>query len=247
VKVLITGAAGYLGSALVRSLGEDHDLTLADISVPETPEPDAHWVRCDVTELSDVSAVVPGHDAVVHTVALVRDRDHEPIERFIDVMVKGTWNVAQACAEAKVPRLVNISSIVAGGWPPSHERVVTVDEALPFGPVDLYYGLAKRLGEEIVNAYDREFPELATLNLRPGVIAGIGAQPEPSRDDARGPQWFMYVDPRDVANLIRRSITLTPAPRGTYNLIAGRSDALFDWQSTADDIGYISEHTWPSL
>ena len=57
--------------------------------------------------------ICKGHDAVVHLVALVRERFDKPAWLFADVMVKGTWNVAEACATGGVQRLVNISSISA--------------------------------------------------------------------------------------------------------------------------------------
>jgi nucleoside-diphosphate-sugar epimerase len=230
----------------VRALEDEHDLTLTDIRPPDQAS-DHRWAPCNVVDLDDARSLAAGHEAVVHTVALVRERFEEPLDRFIDVMVKGTWNIAQASAEAQVRRLINISSIVACGWPETGDRVVTPTDAFELSASDFYYSLSKRLGEQIINAYSGTFPGLAGLNLRPGVIAGDGKNPEPSRDEAQGPYWFVHVDVRDVARAVRSSLATEPAPRGTYAIVAGREDALFDWQPAAQDIGYVSEHTWPAL
>jgi hypothetical protein len=102
------------------------------------------------------------------------------------------------------------------------------------------------VGEQIVNGYGEAYPDLAALNLRPGVIAGDGENPGPARTDD-GHHWLVYDDVRDVVGAIRASLVKTPTPRGAYAIVAGRADALFDWTSAADDLGYFSEHTWPSL
>jgi nucleoside-diphosphate-sugar epimerase len=230
----------------VRALEQEHDLTLTDIRPPDQA-PDHRWVPCNVVDLEDVRSLAAGHEAVVHTVALVRERFEEPLDRFIEVMIRGTWNIAQASAEAQVSRLVNISSIVAGGWPDAGDRAVTCADTFALSAGDFYYSLSKRLGEQIIDAYSGTYPGLAGLNLRPGVIAGDGKNPGPSRDGAEDPYWFVYVDVRDVARAVRSSLATEPAPRGTYAIVAGRDDALFDWQPAAQDIGYVSEHTWPAV
>jgi nucleoside-diphosphate-sugar epimerase len=246
MKVAITGAAGYLGGTLVSALEHEHDLTLSDIrSAPGFGVGEHDWRECDVTDFDAVSALVDGHDAVIHTVALVRGRSASPLARFIDVMVKGTWNVTEACARAAVPRLINVSSITAGGWPAPTDQPWTTAQRHPFTPNDIHYSLSKWVGETIVDAYSDAYPSTAFLTIRPGVIAGDGANPDPVRVDA--PHWFNYVDVRDVAGAIGASLAQPVAPRGTYAIVAGREDSQFDWKSAAADFGYSSINTWPDL
>ncbi|MGY4230193.1 nucleoside-diphosphate-sugar epimerase [Bradyrhizobium sp. USDA 4503] len=247
MKVLITGAAGYLGAELARAFRDEHALTLLDICRPDGADDggDERWVVGDVTDLERLRPIVAGHDAVVHTVALVRDRFSAPLQRYVDVMVKGTWNIAQACATEGVARLVNISSIAVYGGARSHDQVITATDA--YSKEDLFYGLSKRLGEEIVNAYGVVYPELATVNIRPGVIAGDGANSGPVRSPDARRYWFRYVDVRDVAAAVRGSLAKDPAPRGSYAVVAARDDALYDWRSGAEQLGYVPEHTWPSV
>jgi nucleoside-diphosphate-sugar epimerase len=246
MNILITGASGYLGGHLVPLLEQDHELTLADVRLPAVPD-GRQWLELDVTGLSEVQAAVRGHDAVVHTVALVRDRAEAPLARFVDVMVKGTWNVVQACAQAGVTRLVNLSSVAAGGMPARRDRVAQVTDPPAFSGADLYYCLSKWLGEQITHAYSSAYPSLSIVNLRPGVIAGDGANPEPSSITPEGPHWFAFVDARDVARAVKQTLERTPAPRGTYCVVASRDDSLFDWSAAAHDLGFVSSHDWPEI
>jgi len=241
MRILITGAAGFLGGILSQRLGGEHHLTLADIRPPKGAD---DWLQVDVTELDAVRDCVRGHDAVVHTVALVRDREGAGLRAYAETMVLGTWNVAEACALEDVGRLINISSVVADGWPQNQAQQRRVGDPPVFIPDDRLYAIAKHLGEAIVSAYGQAFPILA-LNLRPGVIAGDGANPEPERPEDAGPYWFLHVDPRDVADGIARA--LSSEARGTYQLMAGRGDTLWEWESSARDLGYTPAHNWPEI
>ena len=112
-KILITGAAGYLAGFIIQRLRPKYELTLTDRVEPKPEFRDLPFMQADITNYAEIEKVCEGHDAVVHLVALVRERFDKPAWLFADVMVKGTWNVAEACAVGGVQRLVNISSISA--------------------------------------------------------------------------------------------------------------------------------------
>src|SRR5262249_14950944 len=77
MRVLLTGAAGYVGRRLARGLENDFDLRLADLWVKEN---DSRWVRLDVMDPRSTAAVVQGVDAVVHlAVASGHEGDYEDI------------------------------------------------------------------------------------------------------------------------------------------------------------------------
>jgi nucleoside-diphosphate-sugar epimerase len=116
IKVLVTGAAGMLGSSLIEQLRGKHDVTALDIAVKEDGD-GVRWVACDITDLATLTAAIEGHEAVVHCAALVSGREGRPIHDFVHVMVEGTWNVFEASIRTGVARVVNISSVSAGGWP----------------------------------------------------------------------------------------------------------------------------------
>ena len=112
-KILVTGASGYLAQFVIDRLHTAYQLTLTDVVEPDRAFPDTTFIKADVTDAAEIEAVCAGQDAVVHLVALVRERHDKPAALFADVMVKGTWNVAEACVRQGVQKLVNISSISA--------------------------------------------------------------------------------------------------------------------------------------
>jgi nucleoside-diphosphate-sugar epimerase len=140
--------------------------------------------------------------------------------------------------------VVNISSVVAGGWPSSQSAPYRAEQKAYFSETDLFYSLAKNLGESIGNAYHQAHG-LDVIHLRPGMIAGDGANAEPPLQ-AAAPFWFIHVAPEDVAQAVEAALE-TKLKHGTFQIVAGREDALFDWQEAAQEIGYTPSHNWPSI
>jgi len=244
-KVLITGAAGYLAGFVIERLRARYELTLTDRVDPRPEHEGLPFIRGDVTFYPDVDRACMAQDAVVHLVALVRERFDKPPWHFADVMVKGTWNIAEACVKRGVKRLVNISSIVACGWPLGNDQPYRVGDPSRFTAGDLYYCLAKHLGEQIGQAYHQAH-NLSVIHLRPGVIAGDGLNTGPKAPEHWFKPWFVYVDPRDVAQAVELALK-TDIPYGCYNILARRRDALFDWKQAAEELGYRPEHNWPEI
>ena len=245
-KVLVTGASGYLAGFIIEQLRNTYELTLTDIAESDQLFPNTTFIKADVTNAAEIEAACAAQDAVVHLVALVRGRSDKPASVFADVMVKGTWNVAEACVKCGTQRLVNISSISA--CPPVSDAKLPyeVGDAFRFGSGDLYYALAKYLGEQIGAAYHQAHG-LDVIHIRPGVIAGDGANPGPARPDVVEAPWFVYVDPRDVAQCVARALEAETIKYGAYNAVAGRSDSRFEWKGTSEDLGYTPAHNWPEI
>lgn len=245
-KILITGASGYLARFIIDRLHGTYELTLTDIVEPDDVPANTTFIKADVTNSAEIEAACAEQDAVVHLVALVRGRSDKPLSLFADVMVKGTWNVAEACVKQGVRKLVNISSISTCPPAPSAKLPYEVGDDFQFGPGDLYYALAKYLGEQIGAAYHQAHG-LDVIHVRPGVIDGDGQNPGPAAPDVVTDPWFVYVDPRDVAQCVARAIETETVKYGSYNAVAGRADSRFSWQQAADDLGYSPEHNWPEI
>ena len=90
-KILITGAAGYLAGFIIERLWPKYELTLTDRVELPLDRQDLPFVQGDITTYVDIERACEGQDAVVHLVALVRERFDKPLWLFADVMVKGTW------------------------------------------------------------------------------------------------------------------------------------------------------------
>ncbi len=245
-KILITGANGYLAQFIIDRLRGEYELTLTDIVELDRAIAGTTFIKADVTNAAEIQAACANQDAVVHLVALVRGRSDKPAPLFADVMVKGTWNVAEACVKQSVKKLVNISSISACPPAPNAKLPYEVDDDFQFGPGDLYYALAKYLGEQICAAYHQAHG-LDVIHVRPGVIDGDGQNPGPTAPEVVKDPWFVYVDPRDVAQCVARAIETKTVQYGAYNAVAGRADSRFAWRQAAEDLGYSPDHNWPEI
>ena len=150
MRVLITGANGTVGSAIVDQLGDrdEYEFTLLDIE----EHPDRETIVSDITDLDDLRGHFEGHDAVIHLAAAV-DLSGS-FEEILSANIRGTYNVLQAAAEAEIETFVYASSIHTVGmyeielspeiYDPAYDLAVTHED--PVRP-DSFYGLSKVFGE----------------------------------------------------------------------------------------------------
>ncbi len=245
-KILITGACGYVAQFIIERLRDRYQLTLTDIAEPRREFGNTRFIKADVTNTSEIETACTGIDAVIHLVALVRERHGKPASLFADVMVKGTWNVAEACVKHDVQKFINISSISACHPLPGGNLPYQVGDEFDFSQGELRYSLAKHLGEQIGLAYHQAHG-LNVIHIRPGVIAGDGHNPGPTLPDVVSEPWFVYVHPRDVAQCVARAIETETVKYGAYHAVAGRADSRFDWKQANEELGYTPEHNWPGI
>lgn len=170
--ILVTGATGAVGPVVVRAV---HDAGYAVRTLSLDTPPVGIWpdgveaVTGDVTDASDVRAVLDGVDAVIHMAALLHITHVSPEirEKYQKINVGGTSNLANAAAEAAVKRIVLFSTIAVYG--PSGGRILTEDsKPCP----DTSYAQTKLEAEQIVlNARGADDRSLGTV-LRFGAIYG---------------------------------------------------------------------------
>lgn len=177
MRIVITGASGNVGTALLRRLGgAGHDLVGVCRRPPGAVPPYdvATWRTLDLAADEaerDLTAIVDGADAVVHLAwGFQPSHDVRYLQR---VDVHGTRAVVGAALRAGVPHLVHMSSVGAyGPGPDGRASKSRVDESWPTdGVPTLAYSRHKAAAERILDAHERAHPDgPAVARLRPGLI-----------------------------------------------------------------------------
>lgn len=180
MRILITGAAGYLATGVEEVLAaHGHTLRLADIREMETEH---EFVKCDVRNVDEIIPAMKDIDVVFHTAFVSRSSfdvlfDEAPERGSValdlmtfDINVGGTLKVLRAAQEAGVPRAVVITSEAARGQRIPITDVEICDEETPAMP-DYVYALTKYV-QEILCEYYTRIEGINTICLR---NAGFGA------------------------------------------------------------------------
>jgi nucleoside-diphosphate-sugar epimerase len=168
MKVLVTGASGFLGSHVAEQLAsQGHDVR---VLVRKTSNrkflstlPRIEFVEGSIEQADRVREAVAGVDAVVHSAALVKARTED---EFITTNVEGTRNVLSAIQEVApgLARLVHVSSLEAAGPSPDGKPVPLTQER----PITRY-GRSKLASEALVREAKGK---VRSVILRPGGIYG---------------------------------------------------------------------------
>jgi nucleoside-diphosphate-sugar epimerase len=165
-KILVTGAAGHLGSHLVSELADaGFDVTALDIVQPDPHlGGEADFVQADLRRPDSFRPVLEGQDILVHCASIHPWKDYSE-DQYHDANIKGTWHLYAAAEEAGLDRVVLTSSIAAVGYGPGSGTIPVVTEDSMFSLQDLY-SLTKHVQEDIAGMYaDRG--RIRTIALRP--------------------------------------------------------------------------------
>lgn len=163
-KILVTGGAGNVGSALIEKLIEnpDNHVTIVDnlstgylSKLPQAQHDRWHFVKCNVNDLQDIGQVMTSHrfDYVFHFAAVVgvqRTQDN-PVSVLRDI--EGIKNVLNLSKNSAVKRVFFSSSSEVYGEPvilPQHEHTTPLNSRVP-------YAVVKNVGESFCKSYHQEF------------------------------------------------------------------------------------------
>jgi nucleoside-diphosphate-sugar epimerase len=178
VRVLVTGASGNVGTALLRRLRDEpavREIVAVARRLPAGGVPDGRvrWAAADVAA-DPLAPLLEDVDAVVHLAWLIQpSRQPDELNR---VNVEGSRRVFEASARAGVGALVYASSVGAYSPGPKRERV---DESWPTGGVPTsQYSREKAAVERILDEVERDHPALRTVRLRPGLTFQAAAASE---------------------------------------------------------------------
>jgi nucleoside-diphosphate-sugar epimerase len=177
MKIIITGSSGFIGKELTTHLKSKHQII-----------PFAHDQGCDILNYKQLKSAMKGCDIVVHLAAHRKPYEDKTFKDYFETNCQGTFNVAQACMENKVKKLIFASSMsyygMEKGMPikvPIKENSTTLTqrvktEELPntVRDCDISYSTSKVIAEQILANYGmtKKF-EVIILRFGPTRAKGI--------------------------------------------------------------------------
>ena len=183
MKVVVTGANGFLGSWLTKALvsrGYDvHILARPTSDLSDLKGVNFKTLFGDVTDPVSLEKAFAGAQGVFHLAGVVAYR-HEERAQMEKVNVQGTANVIQAAEKMKVPKILHLSSVVAIGASTSPKEILNENSPYTISKLNLGYFETKRKAEILVKAAtDRGAFEAIIVN--PSTIYGASDAKKGSR------------------------------------------------------------------
>lgn len=220
-KIVLTGAAGRLGSYLREPLSKLADQLVSTDIVDDIGKqyPNETFVSADLADLGAMEDLLQGADMVVHFGAV---GDEAPFETILGPNIIGAYNIWEAARRNGVRRVVYASSIHAVGM---HKKTDFIGVDAPHRP-DSFYGLAKCFAEDLASLYWDKCG-LEAVCLRILSAANIG------NPRALG-TWLSY---DDLIQLVERAID-TPVTGFTVIYGVSNNDRAPVDNSKASFLGY---------
>lgn len=194
-RVVVTGATGNVGTSVLRALSADpaiDEIVGLARRLPEIEFPRTRFVAADVAH-DDLVSRFRGADAIVHLAWLIQPSRDRALTRLVNL--DGSRRVFEAAAAARVPALVHASTVGAYSPGPKDRRV---DERWPTGGVRTsFYSRDKSDVERLLDAFEREHPQMRVVRLRPGLIFKADAASEIRR---------LFAGPFLPTSLLRRGL-----------------------------------------
>jgi nucleoside-diphosphate-sugar epimerase len=235
-RLLITGAAGRLGTVLTRHLVGRYDLVLSDVN-PIRDSYGCAVIPGDIADMDSARQMVEGIDQVLHLAA--NPHGNATWENLLQPNIIGLYNIFEAACAARCRRMIFASSIHAVMGYPADQQVRT---AMPVRPPDLY-GATKAWGEAVARYYADKH-DLSALCLRLGWVTdrddpalrmsrdNILAQPHDDDLD-------MVLTYDDLARLVVASIEAPETLRfGIFHGISDNRWKRLDISDTCAVLGY---------
>lgn len=222
-RVLITGAAGYIGLKTAECLAGRPDVeAIVGIDVKKPARSVGKFtfynrdVRTPIHDIIEKNSI----DAVIHAAFILPPIHNQRV--MDDVNINGTRSVLDSCVRGGVKQVLYTSSATAYGFHADNERPLTEESPLR-GNIDVTYANAKRIIEGIFRQYERLHPGIAFTIMRPCFVVGPGFDNPLARYVQKrlvlGPvktEPLQFVHEDDLVEIICR--LLAGRKKGVYNV-----------------------------
>jgi len=224
-RILITGAGGMVGRALLAELaGSGHEVIATDLAEPAALPATARFARMDVTTDDPAQVIgVEQPEVIVHLASIVTPPPGSGRALAHRVDVEGTKKVLAAALAAGTRRLVVTSSGAAYGYHADNPAWLRESDPVRGNP-EFPYSDHKRQVEEMLAKARRTDPGLEQVVLRVGTVLGQGTDNQITAlfrktrlltiKGSDSP--FVFIWTRDLARILLRAATEGPA--GIYNV-----------------------------
>ncbi len=220
-RVLLTGAAGGIGSAFFRSAAGQYTFRLADVnttSMGEIASEEHEVVALDVADLEACQHACRNIDVVIHLAANANP-DADFYHSLLHHNIQGTYNIFRAAKDQACQRVIFASSAqVFAGYPID----VQAHPESPLRPMNMY-GVCKCFGEAVAS-YFAHAEGLSSIVIRIGSYDVNGDDANWLRRDPNARHLSGYVSERDLNHLLVRCIE---APHLHFAVVHGISNNRF--------------------
>ena len=218
--ILMTGAAGRIGTFLRPELAGKYRLRLSDIKPVRDLQPGETFMRADITKLSDMLKVSKGVDAVVHFGGQSGEHDWDHI---LSANIVGFHNTLEAARRNGVKRFLVATSNHAVGF----YRCDQIIDHRAYPKPDSRYGVSKVFNEALASLYaDRYGMQMFCMR-----IGNVNHAPIDRRRLA------IWISARDMAQLVTIGLE---QPNLRFEIVYGISDNARAWfdNANAHRLGY---------
>lgn len=234
-RILLTGAAGGIGSAFFRAAASHYHFRLADRETSSfTPALTGEHEVCvlDVSDLQACQQACRDIDIVVH-LAATTNPEADFYQSLLHSNICGTYNIFRAAKDQGCQRVIFASSaqVFAG-----YSDDVQAHQESPLQPMNMY-GASKCFGEAVAS-YFAHAEGLSSIVLR---IGSYDVNSDPSnwlRQQPNVRHLSSYVSERDLNQLLVHCIEAADVPFATVHAISNNRFKRLDLTSTRELLGY---------
>jgi len=231
-RVLLTGAAGRIGTAFRQLADTRYAFRLVDRNGAQITDPGNHEVvTTDLADLAACQAVCAEMDLVVHLAADPSPRA-DFYESLLDNNIKAAYNILRAAKDQGCQRVIFASSIqTIEGYPLDTQ----VHPEMPPKPMNMY-AATKVFGEAMCH-YFAYAEGLSCIAIRVGAYGGNANYAEhPEKMDSRN--LSAYVSPRDLTHLIVQCLETPDLPYAVFQAVSDNRFKRMDITSARRLVDY---------